>query len=218
LLPRLDKAKSAGLVAQRLIEALKNPLDLGTHQVLIGASIGIAAYPEHATSADALMAAADAALFTAKRAGKNQFQWAVGRSGVVASPLALPTWNVAHSVGVKEIDSQHAHLADLIDVLSAALKGNTDPAAIPASLGELISYAEFHFATEERLMTEFGVASLIPHRDAHRRLLEDIRNLDVNGDVPSISLILRYLREWLFRHIDGFDKDMGHALVAEGCQ
>jgi hemerythrin len=130
----------------------------------------------------------------------------------------LPAWNVAHSVGIKEIDSQHAHLADLIDVLSAALKDGADMAAVAASLAEVISFAEFHFATEEELMTEFGVASLLSHRNAHRRLLEDIRNLDVGGDLPSISLILRYMREWLFRHIDGFDKDLGHSLVAKGCR
>jgi diguanylate cyclase (GGDEF)-like protein/hemerythrin-like metal-binding protein len=218
LLPRLDGARSAVLVAQRLVDALKNLLDLGPLRVDVGVSIGIAAYPKHAMSVDALMAAADAALFGAKRAGKNQFQWAVGRSGLDASPVPLPSWNVTHSVGIEEIDGQHAHLADLVDVLSAALKDSADTAAIAASLQELVSYAEFHFATEERLMAEFGVPSVLSHRNAHRRLLEDIRNLDVDGDLPSISLILRYMREWLFRHIDGFDRDLGHALVAKGCQ
>ena len=91
-----------------------------------------------------------------------------------------------------------------------------DAAATLANLQALISYARLHFATEERLMVDHRLASLEPHRNAHRRLLDDIGNLEVEDDLPSISLILRYLREWLLRHIDGFDKELGQALIALG--
>jgi diguanylate cyclase (GGDEF)-like protein/hemerythrin-like metal-binding protein len=218
LLPRLDDPRSASVVAQRLLDALKEPLDLRTYGIAIGASVGIATYPEHAVSADALVTAADTALLCAKRAGKNQFQWAVGRSQGDASPLSLPTWTVAHSVGIDEVDRQHAKLAKLIDTLSAALKDSVDRARIGAELARLVSYTAFHFASEERLMTEFGIASLAAHRNAHSRLLRDIKSLDVADDLPSISLVLRYLREWLLRHIDGFDRELGRELIAKGCR
>jgi hypothetical protein len=32
----------------------------------------------------------------------------------------------------------------------------------------------------------------------------------------SISLILRYLHEWLLRHVDGPDRQLGQTLIAEG--
>jgi diguanylate cyclase (GGDEF)-like protein/hemerythrin-like metal-binding protein len=216
LLTRLDATPSAAVVAERMIKALKEPLDLGAYQVTVGVSIGIAAFPEHATSVDSLMATADAALLRAKRAGKNQFQWATERFAVDTSLVPTPTWSVARSVGIEEIDSQHAHLGDLIDMLSVELTDGTDAAATLANLQALISYARLHFATEERLMVDHRLASLEPHRNAHRRLLDDIGNLEVEDDLPSISLILRYLREWLLRHIDGFDKELGQALIALG--
>ena len=81
LLPRLADQQAAALVAQRIIGALAAPLDFGTHSVGIGTSVGIAAWPEHAESADALLAAADTAMYRAKRAGRNQFRWATRRSG-----------------------------------------------------------------------------------------------------------------------------------------
>jgi len=36
--------------------------------------------------------------------------------------------------------------------------------------------------------------------------------------VASISLIMRYLQEWLLRHVDGMDRQLGKALMAKGWQ
>ena len=73
-------------------------------------------------------------MYRAKRAGGNQFRWATRRSG--ADILALPplAWSAAHAIGIQEIDDQHAHLAELIDQLSAALKDAFDSDAILARL------------------------------------------------------------------------------------
>ena len=65
-------------------------------------------------------------------------------------------------------------------------------------------------------MEQHQVADLARHREEHRRLLHDIRNLHVDGDLGSISLILRYLQEWLLRHVDGLDRQLGQTLIALG--
>jgi diguanylate cyclase (GGDEF)-like protein len=44
----------------------------GSAVIRVTASFGIASFPLHGTTADALIAAADSALYTAKRAGRNQ--------------------------------------------------------------------------------------------------------------------------------------------------
>jgi diguanylate cyclase (GGDEF)-like protein len=93
LLPRLLDQQVAGLVAQRLIGALAAPLELATHRVDLGTSVGIAAWPEHAGSADALLAAADTAMYRAKRAGRNQFRWATGRSAAEIVSLQPLAWS-----------------------------------------------------------------------------------------------------------------------------
>ena len=62
-------------VAQALISALRVPFVLraeeGEIEVTIGASVGVAVFPETAESADALVNAADEAMYRVKRGGRN---------------------------------------------------------------------------------------------------------------------------------------------------
>lgn len=217
LLPRLTNCQVAALVAQRMLAALTAPIALAAYSVKLGASIGIAAWPDHAGSVDALLAAADTAMYRAKRAGKNRLHWATGRTRVDLVSLQPLAWSIAHSVGIKAIDEQHLHMAELIDRLSATLRDGGQVGTGVADLDALIHYTAFHFATEERLMQQHRIDDLVVHRDEHRRLLHDIRNLRTDDDIGSVSLILRFLQEWLLRHVDGMDRRLGEALLAQGC-
>jgi diguanylate cyclase (GGDEF)-like protein len=76
LLGGLDDAGEAGAVARKLAEALDEPFPLQSIQVALGASIGIAAYPTHAMSADDLMRRAEVAMYVAK-AGRSPFEFYV---------------------------------------------------------------------------------------------------------------------------------------------
>jgi diguanylate cyclase (GGDEF)-like protein/hemerythrin-like metal-binding protein len=218
LLPRVTDQQAAAVVAQRIIAALAAPLDFGTHSVSVGASVGIAVWSEHAESGDALLAAADTAMYRAKRTGGNRFCWATRRIGEDITSLQPLAWGAAHAIGIQDIDDQHRHLVEHIDRLSAALVDALDSDAILARLNDLVRYAEFHFAAEELMMEQHQVPDLARHREEHRRLLYDIRNLHVVGDIGSISLILRYLQEWLLHHVDGADRQLGQMLIALGCR
>ena len=217
LLPHLPDRRMATQVAERLIAAMATPLDFSAPPVAIGATVGIAVWPEHAGSVDGLLAAADTAMYRAKRAGKNRLQWAAGSAAVEVLTLPPLAWSAAHEVGIKEIDDQHLHLARLIDRLSADLKDGRDGSVASAGLGELIRYAAHHFATEERLMATYQLDDRKRHHEEHQRLLHDIGALHVDGAVASISLILRYLHAWLLRHVDGLDRQLGQRLIALGC-
>jgi diguanylate cyclase (GGDEF)-like protein/PAS domain S-box-containing protein len=60
------------LVAHKILQALAPPFMTGAHRIQIGASIGIA-LGGHRSSAVSLAASADAALYAAKRAGRNRY-------------------------------------------------------------------------------------------------------------------------------------------------
>jgi diguanylate cyclase (GGDEF)-like protein len=62
---------SIDLMAQRLIDALAEPVELDGQRVYAGASIGIALYPTDGTTAEALQSNADAALHQAKMQGRG---------------------------------------------------------------------------------------------------------------------------------------------------
>ena len=76
-------SRGAASLAERIrqaIERMQVPRVGGGPPVRVTASFGVAALPESATNRDALIAAADAALYEAKRSGKNRV--------VAAQPLA----------------------------------------------------------------------------------------------------------------------------------
>lgn len=58
--------------AERIIAALSRPMTIDGHDVKVGASVGIAAWPLHGDDFPKVMAHADQALYAAKRGGKNR--------------------------------------------------------------------------------------------------------------------------------------------------
>lgn len=75
LLPDIFHPEYASNIAKNIIEKLKHPIDLEGRELFIGASIGIAVYPQDADNVDELVRNADAALFRAKNYGRNTYQF-----------------------------------------------------------------------------------------------------------------------------------------------
>ena len=74
VLTDLNDVESAIAPAEKIIAALKQPMTVLDQTVQIGASIGIAYFPDNADSEDALVTLADNALYEAKGAGRNTFR------------------------------------------------------------------------------------------------------------------------------------------------
>ena len=68
----------AAAAAGRVLAAIALPFDLEGTQAAISASIGIALYPQHGEDAQSLLQRADAAMYQAKRAGKNSYRFFAG--------------------------------------------------------------------------------------------------------------------------------------------
>lgn len=63
----------------RIFEILDKPIDVGCASVTVGASCGIAFFPEHATDAELLFDLADKSLYVAKKRGKHRAEiWPAG--------------------------------------------------------------------------------------------------------------------------------------------
>ncbi|MFK8014151.1 MAG: putative bifunctional diguanylate cyclase/phosphodiesterase [Gammaproteobacteria bacterium] len=62
-------------ICERILTALSQPIDLDGQEVFSGASIGISRYPTDADTTEALLKTADLALYEAKDAGRNNFQF-----------------------------------------------------------------------------------------------------------------------------------------------
>jgi predicted signal transduction protein with EAL and GGDEF domain len=71
LLPNIGSEKSAAKVAQKILDSLKIPFDLGERDIFVAASIGVALYPYDGQGASTLLKNADIALQRAKEKGRN---------------------------------------------------------------------------------------------------------------------------------------------------
>lgn len=75
LLPGVGGTDGIDRVARRLIEAVCEPFRLGERTYRLGCSLGIGLYPGDATTAEALLCHADAAMYRAKREGRNTHRY-----------------------------------------------------------------------------------------------------------------------------------------------
>ncbi len=67
----VDSVRAAEL-AQRVVDAFNDPIVLGDASHDVGASVGVALYPDHGRDAHELAIAADGALYTSKRGGRKR--------------------------------------------------------------------------------------------------------------------------------------------------
>lgn len=72
LLPNIDSVESALLIAEKVRSALKASFIVDGKELISGASLGIAIYPEHGDNEETLSSNADKAMYYAKFHGRNQ--------------------------------------------------------------------------------------------------------------------------------------------------
>jgi diguanylate cyclase (GGDEF)-like protein/PAS domain S-box-containing protein len=74
LLVNLADAEEAGQVLDRVLHAVAQPITLGGHEARVTASIGLTVFPDDDADPDTLLSHADAAMYRAKAAGRNNWQ------------------------------------------------------------------------------------------------------------------------------------------------
>lgn len=74
LLPDTD-ADGAAHVAQKVIDTITRPFNVNNNQLFVTVSVGISIYPDNGTDGETLNKHADTAMYRAKHAGRNQYQF-----------------------------------------------------------------------------------------------------------------------------------------------
>ncbi len=98
LLYSLQSPRDAEVIAERIILALSEPFAIGTHEVAVGASIGIAfGESDHKTAADAIREA-DTAMYYAKTGGRSRFRIFDPEMQTVASARLALECDVRHAI------------------------------------------------------------------------------------------------------------------------
>lgn len=130
--------------------------------------------------------------------------------------MAFMEWNDRLVTGVKEADEQHKKLVSLVNDLYDAMKQGKGKEIIDKILDELVKYANYHFGTEETLMTKYGYPDLANHKREHENFkvkVKEFLDKKAKGEATLSIEIMNFLKEWLVKHIMGTDKKYGPFLV-----
>ncbi|MBC7952680.1 MAG: diguanylate cyclase [Rhodospirillaceae bacterium] len=84
ILSGIHGREDAAMVAAKILERLIEPFNLDGRDGHVRGSIGIALFPENATDENSLLKMADYAMYSVKKNGKNNFEFAVNAENVCA--------------------------------------------------------------------------------------------------------------------------------------
>ncbi|MGO9775221.1 MAG: bacteriohemerythrin [Terracidiphilus sp.] len=134
--------------------------------------------------------------------------------------MPLIVWTDQMSVGVKLLDNDHKKLVLLINQMHAGLMTGRAKPSLERVFQDLISYTRIHHSHEEQLLLETGFHGTATHKQEHESTIERAVELQMrfkSSEVLGAELeIMHQLREWLFRHIQGSDKEFVAHLKAKG--
>jgi len=72
LLPDVKGEEDANIITSKILNVLQQKHTIGSHELYITSSIGVAIYPEHGATCDELIRSADTAMYEAKNDGRNK--------------------------------------------------------------------------------------------------------------------------------------------------
>ena len=135
-----------------------------------------------------------------------------------ASPLV---WDDSFATGVSEIDEQHMILVHTLNEASERLSSDSSLETLEQITQDLLSYALYHFETEEELMQEYGYEEgseedaqyhLQQHRSFSAKVVAVRDGLKSATPIAPADL-LAFLNEWLVNHILNTDKKLGAFII-----
>lgn len=138
----------------------------------------------------------------------------------------LISWKKELEIGNEMIDTQHRMLVLLLKKLDLSIKRNMDRKIVMGILLEIKKFTEFHFLSEENLMSELKYPALKEHELIHSQLLSQlnvfIAKINRNQELPED--ILDTIHSWVANHVVSEDLKIAQHLkksefrpIAEEC-
>lgn len=135
--------------------------------------------------------------------------------------MKITEWDEKYNVGVQELDAQHKQLVSILNDLYEAMLANKTRYILGEILDKLIDYTKYHFSSEEKYMAQYNYPNLASHKIEHESFKKDIvtfkEYFDLGENSSSVGMNLAlFVKDWLFKHILGTDKEYGPFLNSKG--
>lgn len=128
-------------------------------------------------------------------------------------------WMDKYEVHIESIDKQHKKLVELLNTLATAMSSGKGNLVMESTLKELIDYTVYHFGEEEKYFIMIDYPQAEAHLLEHHELIEKVSQFKVDFEAKKVGLsieLMRFLKEWLIKHISGTDKQLGLMLNKAG--
>ena len=157
LLESFRGSSHLGKIAQKIINVVEQPVDLQGNIASVGASIGIALYPDDAKSSDELLKNADVAMYQAKQIGRNTFQFFTPRMNHEANQRLQKERQLKNAQLNQEFVN---HYQPIIDVHSGKIIGGEMLLRWRSEQGLLLPEEFITLAEELRVMPDISEAAI----------------------------------------------------------
>ena len=220
----LLRPEDATVVAQKLLDALSPPMTLNGREIVPGASLGFALYPQDGDNLQALLMSADKAMYAAKQAGRGQFRFFDPGLNRVANDWLEVGAELHHALERGEFE---LHYQPKVDLKSGAITGveallrwrSPDMGLVPPNkfipileeTGLILEVGEWVIARacrQARLWQEQGLpplriaVNLSPRQFQQRDLAQRIRTLIDQPDFLPEYLELEITESMVMQHVE----------------
>ena len=133
--------------------------------------------------------------------------------------MAIIAWKDDYSVKVREWDNHHKKIIEAINELHEAMSSGKGKNALEGIIIGLVSYADYHFAAEERKMLKHNYPDYTEHRYKHQKMLSKVRSLIEDYKQGKMDLsheVSNFLSNWLNKHIAVTDKQYSSFMNSVG--
>lgn len=122
LLSTISHADDAGSIAQKIIDSINLPFNIQGKELHIGASIGIAAYPEDGDNMETLLKNSDIAMYHAKESGRGNYQFFSAEMNEHATEKQALISSLRHAAERNELFLVYQPVVDMASEIIAGME------------------------------------------------------------------------------------------------
>lgn len=122
-------------------------------------------------------------------------------------------WDHKFELGHARIDAEHKMFLELIVEFQESIARGDDRQRQARILNEIGKCAEFHFVSEENLMTDCAFPEREAHTRQHARLLSELNDMGwrFRSNQAEAQDVFEFLFQWFALHITSEDRKLvGH--------
>ena len=125
-------------------------------------------------------------------------------------------WLDSYNTGVALFDKEHHRIVELINTMLAAILEKKGKEVFEKVCEDILTYAQYHFAHEEKAMALVHYPGIEEHLADHQWLKQEAEKFQeiIKSNFPEgTKEMYVFLRQWLVDHIQIVDKQYSSYLI-----